>query len=88
MKKKSSFQIVDIADELFAVPVGEDAVTFQGIAALSDAAAFLLKHLDTPKTEAELAALLTEEYDIDPGTAGKDVKRFAAELRGLGILED
>ena len=47
MKKRSAFQIVDVADEHLAVAVGPDASSFNGVVVLSEPASFLLKNKKT-----------------------------------------
>ena len=54
MKLKCSFEVIDMGGELIAVPVGDEAASFNGVVALSYAAAFLLKELKKPKSEKEL----------------------------------
>lgn len=87
MKKKTTFQIVDVADEHLAVPVGSESQSFQGVAILSEPAAFLLRHMEQAKTRDELVALLVSAYEVDAETASADVDRFLLELADLGMIE-
>ncbi len=86
MVKNPCFEIVDIADEHVAVPVGEEAKSFHGVVALSGAAAFLLKKLETPKSQEELLTLLTQEYDVAPELAKEDIGKLIRTLSEMGII--
>ena len=77
-----------VADESIVVPVDEQANKFQGIVALSDAAAFVLRQLEEPKAEEELVELLIGEYSVDRATAEADLRKFLPELRTMGLIED
>ncbi len=85
--KKPLFEIVDIADEHIAVPVGEKAASFQGVVALTDAASFLLNELVTPKSKEELLTLLTREYDVDVSVASNDLDNLISSLLDMDVIE-
>lgn len=81
-----NFEITEIADEFIAVPVGSEIVAFNGIVALSEPAAYLLKQMKEPKSLEELVVLITEEYDVDKYTAEKDVKDIVEKLLEMGLV--
>ena len=86
MTVNDSYEIVEVSGEYMAIPVGDAATSFNGIVTLSEAAAFLLKCMDTPKTTMELVDYLTTEYDVDKAIAKADVERFVSQLLEIGIL--
>ena len=88
MRIRPNFDIVDIAGEYMAVPVGDEAVSFSGVVALSEAAAFLLKSMNEPKTKEELAALLTQEYEVGLSAAKEDVDKLMETLLEIGVIEE
>lgn len=81
-----NFEITEIADEFIAVPVGSEIVAFNGIVALSEPAAYLLKQMKEPRSLEELVVLITEEYDVDKYTAEKDVKDIVEKLLEMGLV--
>jgi len=87
MRLKSDFELVDIAGEKLAVPVGATASTFDGVVALSEAAFYLLGALKEPKTEEDLISLLTQSYEVDDATARADVDSFVGSLLSVGLIE-
>lgn len=86
-KIKREFELVEIAEEQIAVPVGDEAASFNGVVALSNAAAFLLKELKTPKSEKELIDLLIHEYSIDKYSATEDLHGFLKNLLEMDLIE-
>ena len=85
---KPGFELVEIADEYMAIPVGEKSNTFGGLVALSDAAYFLLKNLDRQQTKESLIDLLMGEYDVDYSVAKKDLETLIPKLIELGLIEE
>ena len=81
------FEIVCVAGEYMAIPVGEYSKDFSGIVVLSEAAAFLLNHMKSPKSEEELVDILLEEYDVERSIALKDIRRLIDSLFELGLID-
>ena len=88
MIRNKDFEIVTIADESMAVPVGEEAIAFHGVVALSASAAFLLNSLNEPHTANELIEIILNEYDIDRETAEKDIKEMIPKLIELRLITE
>lgn len=84
----SKYEIVDIADEYIAVPVGEGAINNKRVIALSNAAAFLLKQMSSQKTKEELIELLIDEYDLEKRIAIKDIDTFLETMINMGLIID
>ncbi len=88
MIRNKDFEIVTIADENMAVPVGEEATVFHGVVALSASAAFLLNSLNEAHTANELIDILLQEYDIDRETAEKEIKKMIPKLMDLRLIKE
>lgn len=80
------FELVDIADEYMAIPVGDEATSFHGVVALSEATYFLLQKMKDQQTEESLLDLLTNEFDVDRFVAKKDLETLLPKLFDLGII--
>lgn len=85
---KSDFELIEIADEHIAVPVGEKADSFQGIVALTGATYFLLNSLKSRQTKEGLLKILTDAYDVDLSTAQTDLENLLSTLFDLGMIEE
>ena len=88
MHLSSNFEIVDVAGEYIAVPVGEAVMTFHGVVALTDATAFILRKMTEPKSTSELVGLLTAEYDVEAINAEQDINQIIPKLLEIGIIEE
>jgi hypothetical protein len=55
---------------------------------LDEVATFLWNRLERPRSAADLAEELCREYEVDPETAGRDVRAFLDEIekKGLAVL--
>ena len=87
MKLKTGYTIVDVADDHFAIPVGKETASFQGVISLTEAASFLLRKMEKERTKEELISLLTNEFDVDDFTAEQDVDAFIKTTLDLGLIE-
>lgn len=88
MKLKYEFVERLIVDEYVLVPAGEAARTFGGMITTSEVGATIMRALKQDVSQAELLALLMEEYDVDEQTANSDLNAFVQQLRELNVLED
>ena len=86
MKINTDFEIVEMAGEYMAVPVGKTATDKHEIVALSEPAAFLLNNLNSPKSREALLELLLDEYEIEKAIAEKDLDAFIEEMSQIGII--
>lgn len=63
-----------------------NAAEINGIFLLTETGAFLWKLIESGTPENELANKLTEEFDVPPETAQKDLDNFIKKLTNLKIL--
>ena len=87
MVLKKDFEVVDMVGEHMVVPIGEEVSSFNGIVALSEASAFLLKSMETEKTEDELFDILMKEFNVEPTVARADISEFLNKMIEMGIIE-
>ncbi len=85
-KLKDGFIVRKIANQIMAVPVGQQTSHIHGMIALSESAELLWKALEKGADEESLADILTEEYEIDKEKALEDVKKFLIGLEEQGAL--
>lgn len=84
---KPCFEIVEVADEYFAIPVGSEAVSFNGVVALNEATAYLLTNMKQDISEAGLVDLLLQRYNVDKDVAEVDVSGLVKKLNDIGLVE-
>ena len=88
MKMCDDFELVDVADEYMAIPVGEKADSVKGMFVLNDAAAFLLENMRENKSKEELVSLLIKYYDVDREKASADITEMLDEMKATGLICD
>lgn len=88
MIMNDSFELTEVSGEYMAIPLGDAAASLNGIVALSEAAAFLLKQMTAPKTKDELVELLLDEYDIEIDVARHDVDIFVETLKKIDLIRE
>lgn len=88
MKIKNGFAKRNIAGSEIVVPVGKNAVDFNGMITLNESGAFFWDCLKDDTTPEEVAKKVVEVYDVAPEKALIDVKNFISMLRENGLIED
>lgn len=88
MKIKDGFKLRTLGTEYIVTAEGEKQINFNKIISLNSSAAFLWKNIEGRDfTAADLADLLTGEYDVDRERALEDSKTIAAKWIEAGIVE-
>ena len=86
MKAKYTFEIMEIDDQMMAVPVGEEADELHGILKLNQSAAAILELLKEETSEEEIVQKLLEKYESSEEDMRNYVHDYLAELEEAGIL--
>ncbi len=76
-----------VAGETLIVPIRAKVGDLASIYSFNGTGSLIWKLLDTPKTVAQLACAVAEEYDIDAQQAQRDVSGFVDELKTVGLVE-
>lgn len=85
-KLKDGFMIRELGGNTMAVPVGKQTNEIHGMIALSESGAMLWKVLENGADLQTLAAVLTDNYEIDDATALADAEKFVIGLKEQGAL--
>lgn len=88
MKRNQEFELVEIAGEHIAVPIGEGADVVHGLVILNDASAFLLTEINDDTSVDDLVALLKDNYEVDVTRAREDVKEMLGSFKEMGLIID
>lgn len=86
MKVKEHFLLRQVAGAWVVMPIGQEMLDFNGILNLNETGAFLWQKLQEGAEVEELAAALTEEYNVSLEEAKKDAKEFCDLLMEKGCL--
>ena len=88
MKLKYEFETTELADEIIAVPVGDNARDFSGVLNLNDSAAAILKLLQKDTTVEQIVSALLEEYEGTKEEMTAFVEKFIGKLRNEDLLSE
>lgn len=86
MKIKEGYILKDVANQYVVVPIGNEAINFNGMLRLNKTAKLLFEALNEDKEIEDLVLLLQKHYDINNEDALRDVKDFLTVLESKNIL--
>jgi len=87
MKIKQNYVLRNVADHYIVVPIGEEAVHFNGIISLNKSGKILYDKLIAGAIKKDLVSLLMTTYDVEEKEAIKDVDDFIKTLDSKNMLE-
>jgi hypothetical protein len=76
-----------VAGEMLIVPVRARVGDLASIYSFNGTGCLIWKLLESPRTMAELAAAVAQEYEVDPAEAERDVADFVNEMKVVGLVE-
>ena len=76
-----------VAGETLIVPIRGKVGDLASIYRFNGTGTLIWKLLESPKTVAELAASVSQEYEVDPERAERDVTSFVGEMKAVGLVE-
>lgn len=77
----------NIGGETILVPVRQRVGDLDHVFTLTPVATTIWGGMDGRRDVRELAALVCDEYDVEPQKAEEDLKSFVGELRAAGLIE-
>lgn len=87
MKIKENFTLRNIAGRFAVLPLGAATLDFTGLLTLNESGVLLWNRLASGCSREELAAALTEEYDVSAEEAHTDADAFIRKLSELGCID-
>jgi hypothetical protein len=87
MKIKKGYILKQIGNQHIVVPVGEEAINFNGLINLNESGVMLFQALLEEKTIEALIEILKDRYEIDEQTAKEDIISFIRILESKKIIE-
>ncbi len=88
MKIKSDYLLRSVAGYYMVVPVGDNALDFNGVINLNESGAFLWRAMEEETTASKMVAALLSEYDVDEKTAEADVQAFIKKMREAKLIDE
>ena len=88
MKIKKNYLLRDILGSYIVMGTDRDAYRPNELMSVNETGKFLWDKLVDGADRDELVEALTNEYEVDEATAGKDVDAFLGLLREQGLIEE
>lgn len=88
MKIKDGLIMRTVMGKSVVVATGEAAKTFSGMISLNGTATVIWKGVEDGLSDVEIAAKLTEEYDVTAEKALADVQKLLNDMRQRGFFEE
>jgi hypothetical protein len=77
---KTKFVARQVGNELILVPLSSNVAQMNELFTMNETARFIWENINENNTFEDLENLMTDEFDIDPETAGKDIEKFLNRL--------
>jgi len=87
MKIKAGYLLRDIAGQTIVVPIGAEAIKFNGIVTLNKTGKVLWNSLLSEQSMDGLVQVLWNQFEVDETTALTDVLAFVEKLKKANLLE-
>lgn len=78
----------NIAGDIVIVPVGETALSYNGMITTTSTGAALWQALEKGCDREELIQLLLDRYEVDYDTAAADTDEFLKNLKEHGMIQE
>lgn len=88
MKIKGTFVLRDIAGDTVIVPVGETALSYNGMITTTRTGAAIWQELEKGCDREALIEMLLARFDVDRETAAKDTDDFLEKLAKADLIRD
>ena len=69
------------------VPLGQKVLDLNGVITLNETGAFIWELLGEERSLGELVEAVSQEFDVEPDQARKDIEDFLENLRKFDMLE-
>ena len=76
-----------VSGETLIVPIRGKVGDLASIYSFNGTGTLIWKLLDSPKTIAQLAESVVQEYEVDAAQAERDVASFVSEMKSVGLVE-
>ena len=87
MKRKRTFEIIQIAGDYLVIPTDGGKTSFGGTVVLNEVAAFVLKAMETDISREQLLDRMVDTYAVERDAADRDLGEILHTFETLGLME-
>lgn len=88
MKLRGEFVVRQILDDIVVIPVGENALRFNGMIMLNNVSLIIWRGLEQETDLDRLIQAVTDSFEVSPEEAKEDIVAFLDKLRNVQLLEE
>ena len=88
MKLRGEFVVRQVMDQIVAIPVGQLALTFNGMIMLNQVSKVIWDCLEQEADLDGIVTAVTDAFDVSAQEARTDILEFCDKLRKLQLLEE
>ena len=88
MKLRGEFVVRQVMDQIVAIPVGQLALTFNGMIMLNQVSKVIWDCLEQEADLDSIVTAVTDAFDVSAQEARTDILEFCDKLRKLQLLEE
>ena len=88
MKLRGQFTLREVAGEVLVVPMGDTALSLNGMIILNGVSKVIWEALEPGATQEELLQRILDEFDVSQKTAEEDLASFLEDLRKQNLIEE
>ena len=76
-----------VAGETLVVPIRAKVGDLASIYSFNGTGSLIWKLLEVPRSLADVASVVVQEYDVEHAQAERDVAAFVGEMKAVGLVE-
>lgn len=88
MKLKEGFVLREVAGQNVVIAVGKAGKSFNGMINLNETSTIIWKGVSDGLSDVEIAAKLTEVYDVSSEKALADTRKIISQMKTEGFIEE
>ena len=88
MRLHGEFVMRQVMEEIVVIPVGQTALSFNGMILLNDVSKVIWECLEQETDLEQIVTAVTDAFEVSPQQARTDIMEFLDALRKMQMLED
>lgn len=88
MKLRGEFVVRQILDDIVAIPVGKNALVFNGMIMLNEVSRLIWECLEQETSLDQILTAVTDHFEVSAEEAKEDIVAFLDKLRSVQLLEE
>lgn len=87
MKLKGEYVLREVMGETLLIPLGETALSFNGMITLDPVGAVIWKGLEAGEEKSAILQRILDQFDVEADVAARDLDEFLDQMEKAGLLQ-